>query len=609
MVQQTTYYPVTGGLDETTQALAIPRGRCIAVQNYESVQAGYARVGGFERFDGQPSPTNVFDQAETSVAIAEREAARTAIQQVPGTGPVRGAHYFNGVIYAWRDNVAQTQCVMYRSSPDGWDQVDIGYVVDFNSGGVAELMPGDTIVGATTAAPAVVRKVVLVSGDWANGDAAGYLVLDTPGNPLTTENISTAGQTNVATLTSVATAQGFPPGGKYELVTHNFYATAPLRCFYGVNGVGRGFEVDISGTVTFIRTGNDLTTDKPTSIAVHKNHLFFGFPQGVIENSVVGSPTDWDGVVGAGEIGLGSPITGFCSAPGSALFIFAETKVAALYGSSADDWTLDELTDEGGGFPYTMQRADQVLYMDNEGVRSINASRVYGNFNMATVTATIERTLNKKSAGGIVPVASCVSKAKTQYRLFFSDGTGISIFFGRKYPECMAFYYGGVIPNVVTTSKDELGDERMFFGAEDGYVYEMDVGSSFDGQTVEAFIQLPFDHEGGPLLLKKWHKVTLEMIAPPGTQIAIAAEFDYSSTDQPGVGLTDLLVTGGLGGTWSIDDWDGFYWSAPVAGIAENWIDGQGQNMSIIIVSTSVEQLPYIIQGVSKSFTVRGQRR
>ncbi len=52
------YYPLGGGLDQVTPAIAINPGRVIDSQNYEpAIGGGYRRIDGYERFDGRASPT------------------------------------------------------------------------------------------------------------------------------------------------------------------------------------------------------------------------------------------------------------------------------------------------------------------------------------------------------------------------------------------------------------------------------------------------------------------------------------------------------------------------------------------------------------------------
>lgn len=51
------------------------------------------------------------------------------------------------------------------------------WVVPFSSGGTTEIAAGNVIKGATSLATAVVKEVLLYSGTWAGGDAAGFFVL------------------------------------------------------------------------------------------------------------------------------------------------------------------------------------------------------------------------------------------------------------------------------------------------------------------------------------------------------------------------------------------------------------------------------------------------
>lgn len=51
-------------------------------------------------------------------------------------------------------------------------------VLAFTSGGTTEASAGDTLTGATSGATATIRQVILDSGSWAGGDAAGWLIFN-----------------------------------------------------------------------------------------------------------------------------------------------------------------------------------------------------------------------------------------------------------------------------------------------------------------------------------------------------------------------------------------------------------------------------------------------
>ena len=55
----TDFYPLGGGLDLVTPAIAVSPGKILDSQNYEpAIGGGYSRISGFERYDGQASPTS-----------------------------------------------------------------------------------------------------------------------------------------------------------------------------------------------------------------------------------------------------------------------------------------------------------------------------------------------------------------------------------------------------------------------------------------------------------------------------------------------------------------------------------------------------------------------
>jgi hypothetical protein len=78
------------------------------------------------------------------------------------------------------------------------------YKAAFTSGGTAEIAVGDTVAGATSGKVAKVVHIVISSGTWASGSAAGTLYVGTPDGAFTDgENLNVSGkQDNIATLTA-----------------------------------------------------------------------------------------------------------------------------------------------------------------------------------------------------------------------------------------------------------------------------------------------------------------------------------------------------------------------------------------------------------------------
>lgn len=129
------------------------------------------------------------------------------------------------------------------NATDG-DKVTRGYpnemVIPFSGGGTTEVAVGDTITGATSGATAVVSQVLLYSGTWAAGDAAGFFVAkrqDITGT-FGSENVYTTG-TDEATVTTQVTHC-------YDIDTEVAAATgnAAISAYVGSSGsASEGFTI------------------------------------------------------------------------------------------------------------------------------------------------------------------------------------------------------------------------------------------------------------------------------------------------------------------------------------------------------------------------------
>jgi hypothetical protein len=605
-------FPMRGGLDEATPAIALRPGAVIACLNHEAQPSGYQRTQGYERFDGQPAPSEASLGHEPASAAdltdldALAAARRALIGNVPGSGPVRGVLWFGDKLNAWRDSGGATACLAYYSSAGGWQQHDFGALAPFTSGGTYEVLAGDTITGATSGATATVRYIALYpTGDWGDGDATGIFVLDDLTGTFVAENLNVGANLDVATISDAPEVQAFPPGGRYEFEIYNFRASSELIRAYGANGVGLGFEFDGTSIIP-ISTGSPV--DTPFMVKAHKAHLFFGFEHGSLQNSGLGEPLSFSALLGAAELGVGRNITNLIPNAQSTFFITTESSVFVLTGNDSSDFILEGVGDEDSGAKaWTAQRPGQIVYVDNRGVRSAASTQAYGNFRLGTYTSLLTKTLRAKQAAGIEPVASAVIKSKDQYLLFFADGTGISLFFGTKNPEPMTFEYPFVVsctPHVVEID----GKERCFVGADDGYVYELNVGRSFDGEPIEAFIALPYGHQGNPQVIKRYHKTKLDLTCGYGTELGIVAQFSYAKGEQPNAEQLFHSVDPG-GNPITAPDWPDFSFVAPQVSEVEAWLDGLGTNLGVIVVSRSALVESYTLEAATVLFTPRGVKR
>lgn len=543
----------------------------------ETIKVGITNVAvanGVEVANGSPD-----EATRKDYVAAAQDKQRSLITPPPGIGPVRGVHVFNGTLYAWRDSSGGPEAKMFRATTSGWQQVDLGKTLPFTLG-LVEVIEGSTITGASSGATAVAQRVIKRAGSWGS-NASGFIALTGIVGTFSAGETIKVGATNVATGGLVATIS-LPPGGRYMAINHNFYGSKNRLSAYVVNGVGPAFEFD-GTTVVPILSG--MTVDTPVRVFEIANHLGLCFAGGSVQISSLGEPAIFNAITGALEIGLGTEITDVIQSSETAVVLFGAQKIGILTGRDAASFQLDELTEEAGAEPWTAQRIGKTVYLDARGLRDLTATQSYGNFKAGLLSEIIEPYFRAKRMAGVRPVMSWVSRTKSQYRLLWDDGSGLCVYMGRKVPEAIPFDTGDTSFTCVATGEMSDG-EGIFAGAEDGYVYRLDSGPSFDGTGVRAFVMTPFNHLGSVMMEKNLRKTTIDLKAEPLTRIGVTVIFDSADGEQPRSGLQEFDVRG-AGGFWNVMVWNSFFWSSAYMGKVEAYTEGQGANMAAVIICES----------------------
>jgi hypothetical protein len=540
------------------------------------------------------------DEENSQYLLAAVSKLRANIQALPGAGPVLGIALYKGDIYSWRDNAGQTQAIMYKATSAGWVAQSFGHTLEFTSG-TAAFTEGQTLTGRTSGATATVERVIKQSGSWGS-TAAGYLVLSGVSGTFGSETI-TDGAGGSATTSGGQTAITLPPGGKYNSVSHNFYGSSNLRRLYFVNGEGRAHEWDGS-VLAPIRTGVAAGMDKPQLVGSHSNHLLLGFAGGAVLNSGTGLPLSFDALDGAAEIGFGEDLTGLKANTKTSTVITGRNKISYLTGTSSADFVLKDISEDSGAVAGTLAVVGEPYFLDDLGVRSLSAAETFGDWNVGTATHLIEPLIRSKRESGVGVVGAMRVRGKNQYRLFYEDGSGISVYFGREEPESMPFQVN-FTPSCVYSGEAANGEEILMAGSDDGFVYQIDAGKSWDGEDLEAFLRLSFLHQGAPNTVKRYHGALLDVAdGGPETTLTYSSDYSYGNPDTPGGQDASLTIQGG-GGFWDTVFWDQFYWDAASQASAQLDLNGLGTNVTIALMSEANHEQPHTITSITINFTVR----
>ncbi|MEL6680930.1 MAG: hypothetical protein AAFQ51_19670, partial [Pseudomonadota bacterium] len=312
-------------------------------------------------------------------------------------------------------------------------------------------------------------------------------------------------------------------------------------------------------------------------------------------------------VGGAGEIGFGQEITNLLGEAFTTLVVFGQERIGYVTGTSSADFDLPIITSEAGAKPYTAQMCGSPTYLDDRGIRDMSTTENFGNWRTGTLSTLVEPWFKSARLRGATPVASMRVRARDQYRIFYSDGTGLTVYFGRRNVELLPF----TLPHPpVCAASGTIGDEeRLFFGTADGMVYEMDRPPSFDGQEVLAFVRSPFLSFNEPTREQRLHSVTVDCDAPSGADLYVSAEMSYGNPDLPASSEEIMSQPPAGGGFWDTALWDQALWSASVHGRAIAHINGLGQNISVVISSESATDAPHTLTAATINVTSRRLRR
>jgi hypothetical protein len=524
---------------------------------------------------------------------------RANITAVPGSGAALGAVLYKDTLYAFRANAGGTQVNLYKSSAAGWVNVPYYKEVYFTSGTSAAAIPkeGDTLTqGGVTA---LVKRVVLQKGAWGT-NAQGKLIIDTPSGG----NFAAGAATSLAyplTLAGIQVQISFAIGGNFEFSTGNFYGSAATNRVYGCDNKNRSFEFD-GDILVPIDTG--AVVDKPKHIVIHKNILFVSQGASILY-SAPGLPYNWQAISYAGEIGTGEDVTGLKVMAGSsttaALLVTSRDNTFILYGTDPQLFNFVAYNSGSGAIDYTIQNLSDSYMMDDRGVVSLKASLNYGNFDQSTLTFNINKFIELHRTK-----ASCATLArrKSQYRLFFNDGFALYItIVNGNLVGTMPIYFP-TPAYACEEGKFSTGEDVMFFCGTDGFVYQLDKGTSFDGQAINAFFTLKFHSVASARILKRYRKAAIEISGTGYCAINFSYQLGYGSSDISQAN-SQTYENNIQFPTWDNFTWDNFTWDGQTIMPNECQMSGTAENVAITIRSGSAYFNEYTVNSAIIHYSQR----
>ena len=557
---------------------------------------------------GVATPQTVFASARNA-AIYTATAAdfyRALIGAVPGSGPVQGVvcMAFAGVdhVYAFRANAGGTATLLWKCSPAGWVLVPYYNLVAFTAGGVAN--PLDGVILTQGGVTAIIKRVMWQGGAWSatGGTAVGQFVVVNPtgGNFAAGAATTTSGAT--LTLSGPQAPITMAAGGRFSFDKANFSGQFVTRRIYGCDGVNPCFGFD-GDTLAPIKTG--LSPDRPSNIHFHKNFLFVTQGSSLIY-SAAGNPMKWGAIDGGGEIATGDIITGLITLPGSqttaTLAVFMRTNSAFLYGTSPATFNFVTFNTGIGAVPNSVQNLFDSFFLDDLGVVTLKTSLNYGNFLPSTLTKNILPFIQRQR-GSLL--ASALNREKSQYRLFFADGYGLWVtVLNQQYLGSGLVLFPDVM-NCVDTTNLTTDDEACYAGSTNGFVYQLDVGTSFDGADIQASFTTAWDALKSPRILKRFRAASIEVQGADYAEISYGYQLGYNNDQIAQIPPIGAVLHQDTIPLWEAFVWDHFFWDG--AGLTPTDVDetGTAENIRVRIASGSNFIAAYTIDSIIHHYSMR----
>lgn len=387
------------------------------------------------------------------------------------------------------------------------------------------------------------------------------------------------------TWTTLATAASL--GGKVRHDEFTFDGTHKVVFVDGVNYPA--IYNDTTNALTFLSTPTDI--QGASYVRVYKNHIFYANGSKVIFGAPY-SDTDYTVASGGGIIDIGHTITGMVIFR-DILFVFARNKIVQISGSSVSDFVTSPVTQSIGCIngDSIQEVGGDVMYMSPDGLRLLSATDRNDDFALEVASNPISKDVATFMASA-TNFSSMVIRGKAQYRIFAyvsSDPAtaGKGLLATKFSDQGSADIQWGTLRGFKVAccdSKYTEAGESFIFANDDGYIYSMEVGNSFNGSNIASIYESPYMPITDPQLRKTLYRITL-YVTPTGSftlQCGIKYDFDRingQNVIQPPV--FDIVSTGGGTSLWGSATWNQFYYGGIIDKVYSNHLVGSGKTFSV----------------------------
>ena len=322
---------------------------------------------------------------------------------------------------------------------------------------------------------------------------------------------------------------------KYNFERFNFDGTDKIIVVDGANAP-TVFNSSLAATDV-----SDSSVAGSKFVVSHRNHMFYAGKSTTKQEVIFSVPFDEDSFnsgSGAGSFKVDDEITGL-KVFRDDLFIFCETRIFKLSGSSSSNFAVSDVTRDIGCINGdTIQEfAGDLIFLGPDGLRTIAGTARIGDVELGTISSNVQSIFNDNIASAS-EFDSVVITDKTQYRIFFTKSNVgenqtkgvICVLKGTKFEFSEI---QGIRP-ACTDSFVSEGNVIVLHGAySTGYIYRQESGNTFDGATILGRYRSPDLTFNDPGIRKHMQRVIVNYEPEAAIDADLFVRYDYEDKDSP----------------------------------------------------------------------------
>ena len=400
--------------------------------------------------------------------------------------------------------------------------------------------------------------------------------------------------------------------GRLRFDRYNFNGTDKIIFVDGANN-----PAIYDGTTYTVLDSAPTDVNAATHVKNFKNSLFFAKGSDITFTAVY-TDSDFSAANGAGTLNVGDDIVGL-SVFREQLFIFTENSIFKIAGSTIADFRLDPVTRDIGCIAgdSIQEIGTDVMFLAPDGLRLLGATDRVGDFSFQNVSKTIQSKFSNFTASS-TSYSSVVIRGKSQYRLLgynasYTQENALGIIVTQLAEEGGGGFgcseTRGIQVYVADSHLNE-GTELIVFGNNNGYVYQLEQGNSFDGSDIYAVFATPNLPLTDPRVRKTFYKMFL--YTDPSGIVSFDAylklDFDQVDGIQPeGVLINNILETSGSVSLYGLGTYGSGLFGGKLQYVFEAQLIGSGYTGSLVFESNNTNP-SYTLDAVTIEYANNARR-